>query len=246
MTLSFKSLHQTDLTVDEPSREEVGQVGQLHTANPQNKKSALRSKSLNRRPPVLINKKPENRQNFQRVKHHAFSGRNIRHEESRLGNRRKSKRIIMLSDSIPKGSRIREFNRYITNTTDRLKSFPGATSKELIHYVVPSLQEESFNSALKSDSHLPKKICFICFLSDTFSKLVDRHAPLKMKTQRGNHAPFTSKEMRKYICARNRLRNTFYKNLSEENERKFKRQRNLCLSLRHKAIKQYFSNITEK
>ena len=29
------------LTVDEPSMEEVGQVGQLHTANCQNKKSAL-------------------------------------------------------------------------------------------------------------------------------------------------------------------------------------------------------------
>ena len=34
-------------------------------------------------------------------------------------------------------------------------------------------------------------------LSDNFSKLVDRHAPLKMKTQRVNHAPFISKEMRK-------------------------------------------------
>ena len=34
----------------------------------------------------------------------------------------------MLSDSILKGIRIREFNRHITNATARLKSFPGATS----------------------------------------------------------------------------------------------------------------------
>ena len=54
----------------------------------------------------------------------------------------------MFSDSILKEIRIREFNRYITNATARLKSFPGATSKELAHYVVPTLQEESFNSAL--------------------------------------------------------------------------------------------------
>ena len=54
----------------------------------------------------------------------------------------------MFSDSIPKGIRIREFNRYITNATARLKCFPGATSKELKHYVVPTLQEESFNSNL--------------------------------------------------------------------------------------------------
>ena len=73
-------------------------------------------------------------------------------------------------------------------------------------------------------------------LSDTFSKLVDRHAPLKMKIQRGNHAPFISKEMRKAIYARSRLRNKFYKKPSEENERKYKRQRNLFVSLRRKAI----------
>ena len=67
-------------------------------------------------------------------------------------------------------------------------------------------------------------------LSDTFSKLVDRHAPLKIKIQSGNHALFISKEMRKAIYARSRLRNKFCKNPSEENERKHKRQRNLCVS----------------
>ena len=36
----------------------------------------------------------------------------------------------------------------------------------------------------------PNENCSV--LSDTFSKLVDRHAPLKMKMQRGNHAPFIS------------------------------------------------------
>ena len=36
-------------------------------------------------------------------------------------------------------------------------------------------------------------------LSDTFSKLVDRHAPLKKKIQRRNHATFISGEMRKAI-----------------------------------------------
>ena len=54
----------------------------------------------------------------------------------------------MFSDSIPKGIRIREFNHYITNATARLTSFPGATSRELTNYLVPTLQEESFNSAL--------------------------------------------------------------------------------------------------
>ena len=67
-----------------------------------------------------------------------------------------------------------------------------------------------------------------------------------MKIQRGNHAPLISKEMRKAIYTRSRLRNKFCKNPFEENERKYKRQRNLFVSLRCKAIKQYFSNITCK
>ena len=83
-------------------------------------------------------------------------------------------------------------------------------------------------------------------LSDTFSKLIDTHPPLKKKKQRGNHAPSISKEMRKAIYTRSRLRNKFCKNPSEENERKYKRQRDLCVSLRRKAVKQYFSNITSK
>ena len=63
-------------------------------------------KNLNSRRPVVINKKPENQHNFQRVKHHAVNDRNIRHKKSCLGNRRKSKQIIMFSDRIPKGIRI--------------------------------------------------------------------------------------------------------------------------------------------
>ena len=58
---------------------------------------------------------------------------------------------------------------------------------------------------------------------DTFSKLVDRHASLKMNIQKGNHAPFISKEMRKAIYARSRLKNKFCKNPSQENERNYKR-----------------------
>ena len=50
-------------------------------------------------------------------------------------------------------------------------------------------------------------------LSDTFSKLVDRHALLKMKIQRENHPPFVSKEMRKAIYARSRSRNKFCETL---------------------------------
>ena len=45
-----KSNRFNPLTVNEPSREEVDQVGQLQTANRQNKKSTSSPKNLKRRP----------------------------------------------------------------------------------------------------------------------------------------------------------------------------------------------------
>ena len=83
-------------------------------------------------------------------------------------------------------------------------------------------------------------------LTDKFSKIVDKHAPLKRKVLRGNHAPFINKELRKAIYTRTRLKNKFNKIPSEENKILYKKQRNICVSLRKKAIKRYFSEIASK
>ena len=79
----------------------------------------------------------------------------------------------------------------------------------------------------------------------TFRKLVDKHAPLKTKVQRGNSAPFMTHELKKGIYTRTRLKKKFKKNPTKENENNFKRQRNKCVSLRRKAIKQHFKKATE-
>ena len=46
----------------------------------------------------------------------------------------------------------------------------------------------SFTSADPNENYL--------FLTNSFSKTVEKHVPLKQKTFRGNHAPFVSKELR--------------------------------------------------
>ena len=53
----------------------------------------------------------------------------------------------MFTDSLPKGIWISKFNQ-CTDGVARLKSFPGATSKELAHYAVPTLKAESFHTTL--------------------------------------------------------------------------------------------------
>ena len=78
----------------------------------------------------------------------------------------------------------------------------------------------------------------------TFSKIVEKHVPLKNKTLRGNHAPFVFKELRKAIYTRGRFRNRFLKNPDKINSKLYKQQQNKCVSIRRKSIQHYFSNIT--
>ena len=75
---------------------------------------------------------------------------------------------------------------------------------------------------------------------------MEKHAPLKKKIVRGNDAPFITKDLRKAIYTRSKLRNKFIKNPTEVNEKLYKRQRNKCVLILKKSIKQYFSNITSK
>ena len=41
------------------------------------------------------------------------------------------------------GIRVREFNKYFNAGTARFRRFPGATAKSILHYVLPTLLEES-------------------------------------------------------------------------------------------------------
>ena len=83
-------------------------------------------------------------------------------------------------------------------------------------------------------------------ITNNFLKVVNKHAPLKKKTIRGNDAPFMNKEFRKAIYTRTRLKNKFLKNPAEQNELMFKKQRNICVSLRRKSIKNHLKKITQK
>ena len=73
---------------------------------------------------------------------------------------------------------------------------------------------------------------------------MEKHASLRKKLVRGNHAPFINKGLKKAIYKRSRLRNNFYKSPSKENEALYKKQRNKCVSLRRKSLKKYFNDIT--
>ena len=80
--------------------------------------------------------------------------------------------------------------------------------------------------------------------TNSFRNLVDKHAPLKTKLARGNSAPFMTRELKKAIYTRTRLKNKLNKWPTNQNEKNYKKQRNKCVSLRKKAIRQHFKDAT--
>ena len=54
-----------------------------------------------------------------------------------------------------------------------------------------------------------------------------------------------TKDLRKQIMVRSKLRNIFNKNRNYENWCKYKRQRNLCLNLSRKTKKSFYKNLDE-
>ena len=81
--------------------------------------------------------------------------------------------------------------------------------------------------------------------SGTFKAVVSKHAPLKEKIVRGNNAPFMTKELRKEIMNRSRLKKKYQDWPSREKFKNWKKQKNKCDKLCRKAKKDHFKNITE-
>ena len=65
---------------------------------------------------------------------------------------------------------------------------------------------------------------------DIVMLLINKHAPLKFKYIRANEGTFMSKELRKAIMVRSKLKNRFNRTHSDETHKAYKLQRNTCTS----------------
>ena len=72
--------------------------------------------------------------------------------------------------------------------------------------------------------------------------VVNKHAPLKRKYIRKNHAEYMDKELIQPIIKRSKLRNVYLKHRSEEKRLAYKTQRNFCVTLLRKKKAYYFNN----
>ena len=76
--------------------------------------------------------------------------------------------------------------------------------------------------------------------------ILNAHAPLKKKHLRANHASFVTREFRKAVLKRARLRNVYLKKRTEETKAAYNYQRNICVSLLRKSKRSYFENLNVK
>ena len=74
-------------------------------------------------------------------------------------------------------------------------------------------------------------------------KVLNKHASIKTKYLRANHSPFVTRDLRKAIMLRSKLRNQYFKCRSEEARARFKIQRKLWVTLLRKARRNYYENL---
>lgn len=86
------------------------------------------------RPHIVIQDYPEN--NF--IKKPIRPGNNMYNQAVKDG-----KTTVVFSTSITKGIKVRDFNKQYSIGTARFRRFPGAKTKQIKHYVVPTLVDES-------------------------------------------------------------------------------------------------------
>ena len=83
---------------------------------------------------------------------------------------------------------------------------------------------------LKGDMYKNNRDMFSTF-TETFRRVLDKHAPLKTKRVRGNQSPFMTKELSKAVMNKSKTRNKYLKWPSRENFLAMKRSKNYCNNL---------------
>ena len=121
-------------------------------------------------------------------------------------------------------------------------SFTKAKPKEIFYRDYKTFNDEHFKTELKNALSSIEVRNYESF-ENIFIKILDKHAPFKKTIVRANHAPYMTKALRKAIMKRSELESKYFKNRSEENKVKYKKQRNFCSKFYKKERRKYYNNI---
>ena len=103
--------------------------------------------NLKKRPSVVINHFPENQSVFR--KKQPVPGENSYSEA--VKSKMNTQNITIFSGSIAKGIRVKQFNQFFKTGNSRIHSFPGANSRQLLHYLDVNLDSTTDTVTLHID-----------------------------------------------------------------------------------------------
>ena len=112
------------------------------------------------------------------------------------------------------------------------KTFAKGKPKTIYYQCYKNFEQNKFNKELKK--RISIDLSFVAFL-EIFQSTLARFTPYKQKKVRYNNNPFITK-----------LRNEFNKSRTSENWKKYKQQRNKCLSILKGTKTNYFNNVNPK
>ncbi|KAK3091810.1 hypothetical protein FSP39_022788 [Pinctada imbricata] len=75
---------------------------------------------------------------------------------------------------------------------------------------------------------------------DTFTGIINKHIPVKKRKVYPKPAPFMNKELKSAIFKKRELQNKYFSCRTNATWEKYRKQRNLCTSIRRKSINKYF------
>ena len=76
--------------------------------------------------------------------------------------------------------------------------------------------------------------------------MLDKHAPKKHRFIQANNSNFVTKNLRKTIMKRSKLRNKYFRERTNKAKSLYNKQRNLCVSIFRKTKRDYFGNLNNK
>ena len=76
--------------------------------------------------------------------------------------------------------------------------------------------------------------------------MLNKHAPLRKKFLRVNHAPYITKTLRKVIMRRSQLETNYLQSKTQTNLRLYKKHKNVCSKIYKRERRKYYESLHMK
>ena len=121
-------------------------------------------------------------------------------------------------------------------------TFSKSKPKEIIYRNFKKFNEKDFNQELRGRLST-KLVDNYSSFENVFIDVLNRHASIKKKVIRANHAPYVTKALRKAIMKRSQSEKIYFKKRTRESFKKYKKQKNYCSRLYKRDRKSFFESI---